>query len=61
MARSARASACASVTRLSASCSVGLPATAVFVYAGTEIGQLTSLKGLISPGLLGAFALLGLL
>ncbi len=38
-----------------------LPATAVFVYAGTEIGQLTSLKGLISPGLLLAFALLGLL
>ena len=38
-----------------------LPATAVFVYAGTEIGQLTSLKGLISPGLLIAFALLGLL
>ncbi|MBK9656069.1 MAG: FAD-dependent oxidoreductase [Rhodanobacteraceae bacterium] len=38
-----------------------LPATAVFVYAGTEIGQLSSLQGLISPGLLGAFALLGLL
>jgi pyruvate/2-oxoglutarate dehydrogenase complex dihydrolipoamide dehydrogenase (E3) component/uncharacterized membrane protein YdjX (TVP38/TMEM64 family) len=38
-----------------------LPATAVYVYAGTEIGQLTSLKGLISPSLLGAFALLGLL
>ncbi len=38
-----------------------LPATAVYVYAGTEIGQLTSLKGLISPGLLLAFALLGLL
>ena len=38
-----------------------LPATAVYVYAGTEIGQLTSLKGLISPGLLGAFILLGLL
>jgi pyruvate/2-oxoglutarate dehydrogenase complex dihydrolipoamide dehydrogenase (E3) component/uncharacterized membrane protein YdjX (TVP38/TMEM64 family) len=38
-----------------------LPATAVFVYAGTEIGQLTSLKGLISPRLLLAFALLGLL
>jgi pyruvate/2-oxoglutarate dehydrogenase complex dihydrolipoamide dehydrogenase (E3) component/uncharacterized membrane protein YdjX (TVP38/TMEM64 family) len=38
-----------------------LPATAVFVYAGTEIGQLTSLRGLLSPGLLAAFALLGLL
>ncbi|MGE4071765.1 MAG: FAD-dependent oxidoreductase [Lysobacterales bacterium] len=38
-----------------------LPATAVYVYAGTEIAQLTSLKGLISPGLLGAFILLGLL
>ena len=38
-----------------------LPATAVYVYAGTELGQLSSLKGLISPGLLLAFALLGLL
>lgn len=38
-----------------------LPATAVFVYAGTEIGRLTSLEGLISPKLLLAFALLGLL
>ena len=38
-----------------------LPATAVFVYAGTEIGQLSSLRGLLSPGLLAAFGLLGVL
>ncbi len=38
-----------------------LPATAVFVYAGTELSQIESLSGLISPRLLLAFALLGLL
>lgn len=38
-----------------------LPATAVYVYAGTELGRIDSLRGLVSPGLLGAFALLGLL
>lgn len=36
-----------------------LPATVVYVYAGTQIGQLTSLKGIVSAELLGAFALLG--
>lgn len=38
-----------------------LPATAVYVYAGTELGRIDSLAGLVSPGLLAAFALLGLL
>mgnify|MGYP002141119417 CR=1 FL=1 len=32
-----------------------------FVYAGTEIGQLTSLRGLLSPGLLVAFGFVTLL
>ncbi|MGH8539313.1 MAG: VTT domain-containing protein, partial [Stenotrophobium sp.] len=32
--------------------------TIVYVNAGTEIGKLTSLKGILSPGLLGAFILL---
>ena len=34
--------------------------TVVYVYAGTQLAQLTSLKGILSPGLLGAFVLLGL-
>ncbi|MCP9858539.1 MULTISPECIES: FAD-dependent oxidoreductase [unclassified Cyanobium] len=38
-----------------------LPATLVYVNAGTQLGQLTSLTGLLSPALLGSFALLGLL
>jgi len=33
--------------------------TIVYVNAGTQIAQLTSLKGILSPGLLGAFVLLG--
>jgi len=37
-----------------------LPATIVYVNAGTELGQLESTRGLLSPGLLLAFALLGL-
>ena len=36
-----------------------LPATAVYVNAGTQLGQLQSLSGIISPGLLGSFVLLG--
>lgn len=36
-----------------------LPATAVYVNAGTQLGQLDSLAGIISPGLLGSFVLLG--
>ena len=37
-----------------------LPATAVFVNAGTQLAQLESPAGIVSPGLLGAFVLLGL-
>lgn len=36
-----------------------LPGTLVYVNAGRELGQLESLGGILSPGLLGAFALLG--
>lgn len=36
-----------------------LPGTLVYVNAGRELGQLDSLSGILSPGLLGAFALLG--
>ncbi|KFX71691.1 pyridine nucleotide-disulfide oxidoreductase [Pseudomonas taeanensis MS-3] len=38
-----------------------LPGTLVFVNAGRELGQLDSLAGILSPGLIGAFVLLGLL
>ncbi|WP_216908380.1 bifunctional TVP38/TMEM64 family protein/FAD-dependent oxidoreductase [Synechococcus sp. CCY 0621] len=38
-----------------------LPATFVYVNAGTQLAQLTSLTGLLSPALVGSFALLGLL
>ncbi len=34
--------------------------TVVFVYAGTQLAQVTSLAGILSPGLLGAFVLLGI-
>jgi pyruvate/2-oxoglutarate dehydrogenase complex dihydrolipoamide dehydrogenase (E3) component len=37
-----------------------LAGTAVFVNAGTRLGAVTSLSGLLSPGLLLSFALLGL-
>ncbi|ASK35404.1 dihydrolipoyl dehydrogenase [Alcanivorax sp. N3-2A] len=37
-----------------------LAGTAVYVNAGTQIGQLDSLSGLLSPGLIGAFVLLGI-
>ncbi len=37
-----------------------LAGTVVYVYAGTQLAQITSLKGILSPGLLGAFVLLGL-
>lgn len=36
-----------------------LPATVVFVNAGTQLAQLTSVKGILSPALLGSFVLLG--
>jgi len=34
--------------------------TVVYVYAGTQLARITSLKGIVSPGLLGAFVLLGI-
>jgi pyruvate/2-oxoglutarate dehydrogenase complex dihydrolipoamide dehydrogenase (E3) component/uncharacterized membrane protein YdjX (TVP38/TMEM64 family) len=37
-----------------------LPATAVYVNAGTQLGQLESLSGIISPSLLASFVLLAL-
>jgi pyruvate/2-oxoglutarate dehydrogenase complex dihydrolipoamide dehydrogenase (E3) component/uncharacterized membrane protein YdjX (TVP38/TMEM64 family) len=37
-----------------------LAGTAVYVNAGTQLGQLDSIKGIVSPGLLGSFVLLGL-
>jgi len=36
-----------------------LPGTLVYVNAGRELGRLESLGGILSPGLLGAFVLLG--
>ncbi|CAA0078795.1 TVP38/TMEM64 family inner membrane protein YdjZ [BD1-7 clade bacterium] len=36
-----------------------LPGTAVYVYAGTELGQIDQLQDIASPSLLIAFALLG--
>ncbi len=38
-----------------------LPGTIVYVNAGRELGQLESLSGILSPSLIGAFVLLGLL
>ncbi|MDN3556352.1 FAD-dependent oxidoreductase [Halomonas maura] len=37
-----------------------LPGTAVYVNAGRELGQLESLAGILSPGLIGSFVLVGL-
>jgi uncharacterized membrane protein YdjX (TVP38/TMEM64 family) len=37
-----------------------LPATLVYVNAGKELGQLNSLAGILSPGLIFSFVLLGL-
>ncbi|MBX3588920.1 MAG: FAD-dependent oxidoreductase [Ramlibacter sp.] len=37
-----------------------LAGTAVYVNAGTQLAQIDSLKGILSPGLLGSFVLLGL-
>ena len=36
-----------------------LAGTVVYVYAGTQLAQINSLKGIISPGLAGALVLLG--
>jgi uncharacterized membrane protein YdjX (TVP38/TMEM64 family) len=38
-----------------------LPATVVFLNAGRELGKVTSLRDIVSPGMLFAFTLLGLL
>ncbi len=38
-----------------------LPGTLAFVFAGTQLSQITSLKGILSPKLLLAFAIIGLL
>jgi uncharacterized protein (DUF608 family) len=37
-----------------------LAGTLVYVNAGTELAQLESLSGILSPPLVGSFALLGL-
>ncbi|MBT9490349.1 MAG: FAD-dependent oxidoreductase, partial [Rubrivivax sp.] len=37
-----------------------LAGTLVYVNAGTQLAQITSLQGILSPGLLGSFVLLGL-
>ncbi|MCE8015851.1 FAD-dependent oxidoreductase [Halomonas sp. MCCC 1A17488] len=37
-----------------------LPGTAVYVNAGRELGNLQSLSGVLSPGLIGSFVLIGL-
>ncbi len=37
-----------------------LAGTAVYVNAGTQLAQLESLRGILSPGLIGSFVLLGL-
>lgn len=37
-----------------------LPGTAVYVNAGRELGELESLSGVLSPGLIGSFVLIGL-
>lgn len=36
-----------------------LPGTLVYVNAGTQLAQIESLQGILSPGLIGSFALLG--
>ena len=38
-----------------------LAGTIVFVYAGQQLSGITSLKGILSPGLIGAFILIGIL
>lgn len=36
-----------------------LPATLVFVYAGTQLAKIDSISGILSPEIIGAFTLLG--
>ena len=38
-----------------------LPGTVAYVFAGTQLAKIDSLSGIVSPGLLGAFSLLGVL
>jgi len=38
-----------------------LPGTIVYVYAGTQLARIDSLAGILSPGLIAAFVLLGIL
>ena len=38
-----------------------LAGTVVFVFAGQKLSEITSLKGILSPGLVGAFVLIGIL
>jgi len=38
-----------------------LPATVVYVYAGTQLASIDSLAGIVSPGVLAAFVAIGLL
>lgn len=37
-----------------------LAGTIVYVYAGTQLAQVSTLRGILSPGLVGAFVLLGI-
>ena len=37
-----------------------LPGTIVYVNAGTQLGRIESLQGILSPGLIGSFVLLGI-
>ena len=37
-----------------------LPGTIVYVFAGTQLAQIESLKGILSPGLIAAFSIIGL-
>ncbi len=38
-----------------------IPGTLAFVYAGTQLAKIESLKGILSPGLITAFVILGIL
>ncbi len=38
-----------------------IPGTLVFVYAGTQLAKIQSLKDVLSPGLITAFVIMGLL
>jgi pyruvate/2-oxoglutarate dehydrogenase complex dihydrolipoamide dehydrogenase (E3) component/uncharacterized membrane protein YdjX (TVP38/TMEM64 family) len=38
-----------------------LPGTIAYVFAGTQLARIDSLRGILSPGLIGAFAVLGVL